>query len=184
MRNIARNLLLASILTLAACTSPRTNVTGSWSRPSEEPSLSLTGIENITFNADSTFAILNEMTFCHSDSLFQCNAPVEISLSGRWTHEHNGDIVMTYDIDNIAVCSTLNKFQLTALSDSTQIPDSIVAMTQSDLISGIHDYYETGLQRINQIGGMKLQSPQIINSQLYSTINHQTVVWNESTIQE
>lgn len=91
---------------------------------------------------------------------------------------------MTYDIDDIAVCSTLNKFQLTTLSNSTQIPDSIVEMTQSDLISGIHDYYETGLKRINQLGGMKLQSPQIINSQLYSTINRQTVVWHRSTPQE
>ena len=50
-------------------------------------------------------------------------------------------------------------------------------MTFNELIKTIEDYYVQGYTSITMNGGLILQSPQIIDSQLYARIGGETVSW-------
>lgn len=171
-----RLLPIALLLGAAGCTHVPADLTGSWTREAEEPAMELRGTETLTIRPDSTFTIANRMIFAHADTALTCSLNVTINVGGQWGRTNQGDLLLSYSPQTIAVEPDSASFRLTAKVD---LPQEIIAQTYGDLLSHITNYYTQGYTAISGNGGLLLTSPQITDSCLYARINSEVITYRQ-----
>lgn len=174
---LAGFMIFAATIVAGGCVGKVVDITGSWQRPAQEPQLMLNGTEQLTFNADSTFAQLNLMEFSHGDSALSCKAKFRIAVCGEWSQSRNGDVTLTYDVATLDVDTIGGAFSLTATDPGVVVADSIADITKQALTDGIARFYNSGFASINANGGLQLMAPERGQAELSVTISGQPVSW-------
>ncbi len=174
-------IIFAAAIVAGGCTGKVIDITGSWQRPAQEPQLMLTGTEQLTLNADSTFAQLNLMEFSHGDSALNCKAKFRIAVCGKWSQSRNGDVTLTYDVATLDVDTIGGTFSLTATDPGVVVADSIAGITRRALTDGIARFYNSGFASINANGGLQFNAPELRQTELFVTISGQPVSWTSNS---
>jgi len=170
-------MIFAAAIVAGGCGGKVVDITGSWLRQAQEPQLMLTGTEQLTFNADSTFAQLNLMELSHSDSALDCKAKFRIAVCGEWSQSRNGDVTLTYDVATLDVDTIGGTFSLAATEPGVVVADSIADITRKALTDGIALFYNNGFSSINANGGLQFNAPELRQTELFVTIYGQPVSW-------
>lgn len=167
------------MLIAAGCASKPVDLCGQWSRSAEEPTLFLSGVETIDIRKDSTFIVTNTMLFNHSDSALMCSLKLKINVQGKWNTTTRGDILMIYTPETVKIDADSTSFILKAAKGNREISPDLIDSTYHKLVGGVSEYYRSGYTSISANGGMLLESPEIIDSQLYARIGNEIVSWKQ-----